>query len=139
MQLSHLPYLIAFIFFPLLHISLLYTYSSHLLFVVSLIFSPFSPSLSLSSLLNASLIFSKSFYSSLRLSPFLSLITSLKSPPRRLSLLLLIFLLFTRGQILGRNPDRSLKSFPSCYSQSPLKLCLEISISSSPRNLLQFL
>ncbi len=25
-----------------------------------------------------------------------------------------------RGQILGRNWDKSLKSFPSCYSQSPL-------------------
>jgi hypothetical protein len=22
-----------------------------------------------------------------------------------------------RGQILGRNPDKSLKDFPSCYSQ----------------------
>jgi hypothetical protein len=31
----------------------------------------------------------------------------------------------------GRNPDKSLKSFPSCYSQSPLQLCLEISISSN--------
>ncbi len=42
-------------------------------------------------------------------------------------------------RILGRNPDKSLKSFPSCCSQSPLQLCLEISISSNARNLLQFL
>ncbi len=28
--------------------------------------------------------------------------------------------------ILGRNPDKNLKSFPSCYSQSHLQLCLEI-------------
>jgi hypothetical protein len=34
----------------------------------------------------------------------------------------------TRGRILGRNPD---KSFPPCYSQSPLQLCLEISITSN--------
>jgi hypothetical protein len=27
---------------------------------------------------------------------------------------------FSRGRILGRNPDKSLKNFPSCYSQSPL-------------------
>jgi hypothetical protein len=38
-----------------------------------------------------------------------------------------------RGRILGRNPDKSLKSFPPCYSQSPLQLCLEISISSNSR------
>jgi hypothetical protein len=34
---------------------------------------------------------------------------------------------------------KSLNSFPPCYSQSPLQLCLEISISSNSRNLLQFL
>jgi hypothetical protein len=34
----------------------------------------------------------------------------------------------SRGRILGRNPDKSLKSFPPCYSHSPLQLCLEISI-----------
>jgi hypothetical protein len=28
----------------------------------------------------------------------------------------------------GRNPDKSLKSFPPCYSQSPLQLCPEIYI-----------
>ncbi len=28
---------------------------------------------------------------------------------------------------LGRIPDKNLKSFPPCYSQSPLQLCLEIS------------
>ncbi len=33
----------------------------------------------------------------------------------------------------------SLKSFPPCNSKSPLQLCLEISISSSSQNLLQFL
>jgi hypothetical protein len=44
------------------------------------------------------------------------------------------------GRILGRNPDKSLKSFPPCYSQRPLlQLCLEILISSNSRNLLQFL
>jgi hypothetical protein len=36
-----------------------------------------------------------------------------------------------KGRILGQNPDKSLKSFPPCYSQSPLQLCLEISISSN--------
>ncbi len=45
----------------------------------------------------------------------------------------------TGGRILGRNPDKSLTSFPSCYSQSPLQLCHDIFISSSSRNLLQFL
>ncbi len=45
----------------------------------------------------------------------------------------------SRGQILGRNPDRSLKSFSPCYLQSLLQLCLEISGSSNLRNLLQFL
>ncbi len=34
-----------------------------------------------------------------------------------------------RGRILGRNPGKSRKSFPPCYSQSPLQLCLEIYIS----------
>jgi hypothetical protein len=42
----------------------------------------------------------------------------------------------SRGRILGRNPDKSLKSFPPCYSQSPLQLCLENSISSNSHNLL---
>jgi hypothetical protein len=43
-----------------------------------------------------------------------------------------LFLTFKepRGQILGRNPDKSIKSFPPCYSKSLLQLCLEISISS---------
>ncbi len=31
------------------------------------------------------------------------------------------------------------KSFPPCYSRWPLQLCLEISVSSNSRNLLQFL
>ncbi len=35
------------------------------------------------------------------------------------------------GRILGRNPDKILKSFPSYYSQSPKQFCLEISISSN--------
>jgi hypothetical protein len=43
-----------------------------------------------------------------------------------------------RGRILGRNPVESMKSFPPCYSQSHLQLCLEISISSKSHNLLQF-
>ncbi len=34
----------------------------------------------------------------------------------------------SRGRILGWNPDKSLKSFPSSYSQSPLQLRLEIYI-----------
>jgi hypothetical protein len=38
--------------------------------------------------------------------------------------------------LLGRNPEKSLRSFAPCYSQSPLQLCLEISISSNSRNLL---
>jgi hypothetical protein len=29
-----------------------------------------------------------------------------------------------RGRILGRNPEKSLKSFPALYSQSPLQFCL---------------
>ena len=32
----------------------------------------------------------------------------------------LLFLLVSRGRILGRNWDKSLKSFLPCYSQSPL-------------------
>jgi hypothetical protein len=44
-----------------------------------------------------------------------------------------------RGQIPGRNPYKSLKSFPPCYSQSPLLRCLEISITSNSSNLCQFL
>jgi hypothetical protein len=43
---------------------------------------------------------------------------------------------FSRGPILGRNQDKSFKSFPSCHSHSPLQLCLEISISLNSRNLL---
>ncbi len=39
------------------------------------------------------------------------------------------------AEILVKNPDKSLKSFP----ESPLQLCTEISISSNSRNLLQFL
>jgi hypothetical protein len=45
----------------------------------------------------------------------------------------------TRGRILGRNPDKSLKSFPPCYSQSHLQLCLSFLFLSNSRNLLQFL
>ncbi len=41
------------------------------------------------------------------------------------------------GRILGWNPDKSLESFPPCYSQSPIQVCLEISISSNSHNLLQ--
>jgi hypothetical protein len=44
-----------------------------------------------------------------------------------------------RGRFFGRNPDKSLKSFPPCYSQTPQHPCLEISISSNSRNLLKFL
>jgi hypothetical protein len=42
----------------------------------------------------------------------------------------------TRGRILGRNLDKSLKRFPHCYSQSPLQNCLDIYIFSNSRNLL---
>ncbi len=31
-----------------------------------------------------------------------------------------------RGRILGRNPDKSLKSLPPCYSESPLQLYFEV-------------
>jgi hypothetical protein len=48
-----------------------------------------------------------------------------------------LFSTVSRGQILGRNPDKSHKSFLPCYSQSPLQLCLEISISSHSHNLLR--
>jgi hypothetical protein len=34
------------------------------------------------------------------------------------------------GRILGRNPDRSLKSFPPCYSQLPLYLFLQTHATS---------
>jgi hypothetical protein len=44
-----------------------------------------------------------------------------------------------RCRIIGRNPDKSVKSFSPCYSQSPLQLCLEISISSNSHYLLRFL
>jgi hypothetical protein len=43
------------------------------------------------------------------------------------------------GPMFGRNPDKSLKSFPPCYSQSTVQLCLEFSISSNSRNLIKFL
>jgi hypothetical protein len=39
-------------------------------------------------------------------------------------------------RILGRNSDKSFKSFLPCYSQSPLQLCPEIYISTKSRNLL---
>jgi hypothetical protein len=42
------------------------------------------------------------------------------------------------GRILRWNPDKSLKSFPPCYSQPLLQLCLEISVSSNSCNLLRF-
>jgi hypothetical protein len=32
----------------------------------------------------------------------------------------------TRGQILGQNPDKGLQSFPPCYSQLTLQLCLRL-------------
>ncbi len=40
----------------------------------------------------------------------------------------------SRGRILGRKPDKSLKRFPPCYSLSPLQLRLWISISWNSRN-----
>jgi hypothetical protein len=49
----------------------------------------------------------------------------------------------SRGRILGRSPDKSLKGFlsrqkssgfPPCYSKSPLQLCLGIFFSSNSRN-----
>jgi hypothetical protein len=44
-----------------------------------------------------------------------------------------------RGRILWRNPDKSHRRIPHCYSHSPLQLCLNIYISSNSRNLLPFL
>ncbi len=44
-------------------------------------------------------------------------------------------LIFSDAEFL----DKSLKIFPPCCSQSPLQLCLKISVSSNSRNLLQFL
>ncbi len=40
------------------------------------------------------------------------------------------------AEFLDKAKTKSLKRFPPCYSQSPLQLCLEISISSNSRNLL---
>jgi hypothetical protein len=36
-----------------------------------------------------------------------------------------------RGRILEQNSDKSFKSFPPCNSESPLQLCLDISISQT--------
>ncbi len=47
--------------------------------------------------------------------------------------------LATEAEFLTQNPDKILKSFPPCYSKSPLQLCLEIFISSNSHNLLEFL
>jgi hypothetical protein len=53
--------------------------------------------------------------------------------------------LFLDGPSKAVNPQfwpcflKTTNSFHSCYSQSPLHLCLEISISSNSCNLLQFL
>jgi hypothetical protein len=43
--------------------------------------------------------------------------------------------LLSRGQILGRNPEKSLQSFPPPVASTAL---LEILISSNSRNLLKF-
>ncbi len=50
------------------------------------------------------------------------------SAPISLTLSYWLLKIVSRGRILGRNPNKSLQSFPPCYSQSPLQLCLEISI-----------
>jgi hypothetical protein len=50
-----------------------------------------------------------------------------------------LFCTLSGGRILGRNPNKSIKSLPPCSSQSALQLCLENSISSDSHNLLQFL
>ncbi len=52
--------------------------------------------------------------------------------------LLQYLMLKYRGLFLGRNPDWSLKSFPPCYSQSPLQLCLQISVPSNSTQLLAY-
>ncbi len=48
-------------------------------------------------------------------------------------------MVFTWGRILGRNPDKSLKSFPLSYSRSLPQLCLQIYISSNSFKLFQYL
>ncbi len=48
-------------------------------------------------------------------------------------------LTFSRGRILRQNPDKSLKSFPPCYTQTPIKLCLEVTTYSNSLNLFMFL
>jgi hypothetical protein len=60
-------------------------------------------------------------------------------------------LIWSTGNLLSKNYEypeaiflyeiqtKSLRRFPPCYSQPPLQLCLEISISSNSCNLLQFL
>jgi hypothetical protein len=50
----------------------------------------------------------------------------------------------TRGRILGHNWDKSLKSFPPCYSQSPLLIVPNICdfpdpLSSSYKNIYSYL
>ncbi len=50
-----------------------------------------------------------------------------------------LFCILSWGRILGRNPEKSVKSLPPCSSQSALQLCPENSISSDSHNLLQFI
>jgi hypothetical protein len=45
----------------------------------------------------------------------------------------------TEAEFFDEIQNKSLKCFPSCYSQSPLQLCLATAISSNSFSLLQFL
>ncbi len=45
----------------------------------------------------------------------------------------------SEAEFLDEVQTKSLKTFSSSYSQSPIQLCLEMSFSSNSRNLLQFM
>jgi hypothetical protein len=49
------------------------------------------------------------------------------------------FMISPEAEFLDNILTKIFKSIPLSYSQSPLQLCLEISISSNSSNLLQFL
>jgi hypothetical protein len=47
---------------------------------------------------------------------------SIVTPKERYPNTAVLIMIQSIGRILRRNPDKSLKSFPPCYSQSPLQL-----------------